>query len=115
MTIKTKTSTLIETRTRRVQYGFTCREAIIDHPTLGRLWIGQNWGSDGIGGELVSWCNGSVVQLLDDDTFESLDAKINDYGMTILGRAAHGHDKSRPLLDWFERAALERLAASLGL
>jgi hypothetical protein len=109
------TARLVESRTREAQYGFSCREAIIEHPTMGRLWIGQNWGSDGLNGKLILWKYGVVVKLIPTDSFATLDNAVNEYGMTTLHRASHAADPARPLLHWLGGPWIERVAESLGL
>lgn len=89
---------LIESRDVERDYGFTGCEAIVDHPTLGRILIVDGYGGENTpSGGCVRWRHGSIYQLLPDDDLDTLeDGRWND-SMSQLDAILYGIDESRPL------------------
>ena len=91
---------IIEKDRDRGLYDFWVDEMILDHPDLGRIYISQGYGGqDDLRGGCYRWEHGCVIQLMPDDTLESLRADYNG-DCTILDRAIAGHDSDRPRLDF---------------
>ena len=101
-----------EVRDEVREYGMGGMIAIVDHPAHGRLLIADGYGGeDQIRGGAVRWEHGMVAQLQPGDTLAHLDADWNGK-VTLMDAVRHGHDDSRPVLDWHGRAiaALARAA-----
>lgn len=105
---------IIEQRSVERDYGFRGVEAIVEHEKHGRLLVCDGFGGkDSLRGGAVRFEHGMVCKLLDDDTFEQLDADWNDY-TTVNSAVQSGYDGSRPVLDWSGHV-IAGLAKSCGL
>lgn len=107
--------TLIERRDVKRNYGFAGTEAVIDHPTHGRMLLCDGFGGiDSISGGTVRWAHGMAIKLHDGDTFETLDGAQWTNDVTLMQATQHGYDDTRPVLDW-DGLAIARAAAAAGL
>lgn len=105
---------VIETRDAAREYGFKGKEAIVDHPSHGRLLIVDGFGGqDTLSGGAVRWRHGRVCKLLPDDSFRSLDAAWNAE-TSVQDAALAGYDSDRPLQEWTGNQ-LASLANACGL
>lgn len=106
---------LIEKREVTRDYGFDGIDAIVDHPTHGRLLIMDGFGgTDTLKGGAVRWEHGMAIKLQDGDTIDGLiNGEWNDY-TTLMGAVIAGHDDSRPILEW-DGDMVESVAKSVGL
>jgi hypothetical protein len=96
------------------EYGIPYAAAIVQHPTLGRVYISEEYGGeDGISGGTYRWRHGIAVQLRPDDTAETLNAPWSEHA-SVLEAMLRGMDPARLVLNW-SGAAIERVARSAGL
>lgn len=107
---------VIESETLNGQYDMGCCQAIIDHPSRGRLLLREGFGGmDELSGGAYRWRHGWVIRLLSDDTLASLRQDHPDYlGDSILDVAMRFDDPLRPVLGW-DGVVIDRLAKSVGL
>lgn len=81
-------------------YGFRGTDAVIEHPTHGRLLLSDGYGELGNRGGKVRWEHGTAVKLQPGDTLGSLrSTEWNDW-MNLFSAVKTGCDESRPVLDW---------------
>jgi len=108
------TVTVFEKRDVTRDYGLAGVEAIIEHPTAGRLLIADGFGgTDSLAGGAVRWRHGLACRLWPDDTFDVLDQPWNA-GTSLADAVTAGHDNDRPVLDWSGRT-IASVAAIAGL
>lgn len=106
---------VVESRSFLGRYELRAREAIIDHPTHGRLLIRQGYcGESQLRGGAYRWDGGAIYGLRQDDTFATLTEGAWNADINLYHAVVNGHDDSRPLLDWPGRA-IESMAESAGL
>lgn len=105
------TTAVIEQRATERDYQFPGIDAIISHPTHGRLLICDGFGGMGeLRGGAVRWEHGIAIKLHNDDTLDTLYA--DNY--CILDRAISGRDDSRPIMPW-SGSIIATLARDAGL
>lgn len=108
-------ATVVDQRDVERDYGFKGVEAIVDHPTHGRLYVRHGFGGmDTLEGGQVRWKHGLAIQLRQNDTFADLDADWNDQGVDVRQAMTNGYDASRPVLQW-DGYMVANLAAACGL
>lgn len=111
---KEQKTTVVDSGVDEGHYDLNYKWAIIDHPMHGRLYLTQGFGGlDTMYGGLYRWRHGIAVQLLPDDTIESLSAPHNEIE-TIIGAACEGYRDDRPLLEW-DGQCIANVAESCGL
>jgi predicted DNA-binding protein len=106
--------TIIEDMSGAGEYGMSQAAAIIQHPTLGRVYISEGYGGEeSLNGGTYRWRHGIAVQLRPDDTSATLDAPWNEHA-SVLDAMLRGMDHGRPVIDW-TGAVIEKVARSAGL
>jgi hypothetical protein len=111
----TSKTTVIEHRRATGQYDMQYTEAIVEHPTLGRLYVTEAYGGEqSLAGGCYRWRHGAAYRLQPSDTLQSLDQRpaADDYPNTIMTSMVMCRDDSRPLLLDVDVA---RLAKQAGL
>lgn len=113
---KTETkTTLIETRDVRGAYDMICRQAIIEHPTHGRLLLTEGYGGeDSLEGGAYRWRHGVLAKLQPGDTLAALEAAEWNPVLSHLGAVLEDCDPDRPVLAW-DGHSLEAVARAAGL
>lgn len=102
--------TVVESRSVERDYGFAGVEAIIEHPSHGRLLIRDGFGGMGQPrGGAVRWVHGMVCKLQPGDTLDGLREDTR-----VLSAVLAGYDDTRPVLDW-DGHVIAAVAKSAGL
>jgi hypothetical protein len=107
-------SKIIQRRDVQRDYGFWGVDAIIEHPTHGRVLIRDGFGGRGNAGWMVRWECGIGVKLRPGDTLESLESEMHNDWTTVRAAAEHGYDPLRPVMPW-DGTAVRRVAKAAGL
>lgn len=113
--IKTNTVTVIEQRPIERDYEMQGVQAIIDHPTHGRLLIEDGFGGmDTLEGGAVRWEHGGVIKLKANDTLSSMENESWNDHCDLLSVVLMGRDDERPVMEW-DGFVIRSVAESFGL
>jgi len=111
----TTDAVLIESSAGPAEYGFSRREAIVDHPEYGRILIREGYGGENtLAGGQIRWRHGMAIQLQPGDTLESLRDGAWTEDASLYDAVVRGYDEARPVLEMGGRT-IERMAESLGI
>jgi len=104
---------IIEQKTSAADYDLPCKEAIVDHDTMGRLYIAEGFGGlDSLEGGQMRWKHGFAIKIEKSDTLENLhERRWNDETTYYQAMLAGAYGK---ILNW-QGYMIEMLACQLGL
>lgn len=102
-------SIIIEKRVVECEYAIKGVEAIIDHKTLGRIFVCKGFGGLGeLRGGAMRWEHGIAIKLRSSDTFAELEKE------DALYNAKHGYGQDREVMQ-LDGLHLEKIARSVGI
>ena len=90
---------IVEQRITTGAYNFN-REEIIIESAHGRLLISEGFGGGDLEGQQYRWRHGTVIKLMPEDTFDSLEAGNWNECTGLYQAVTQGHDDTRPMLEW---------------